>query len=392
MRLVCLLLATLPAFAAEWNQFRGPNASGVIDAGNLPVAMSTGENLAWRTPVPPGQSSPVLSQRHVFLTAKEDGVLYTIAVDRETGKEAWKKESARAPQPEPKTRLAKAAPTPATDGDNVYALFDEFGLISYDAKGRERWRREMAPFQTPYGFGSSPIVEGKRLILVVDCDRDSYLLALDKDTGRQLWKTPRNVTHSYPAPVVYRPSRGPAQLLVSGAFQFASYSLDSGKKLWWVDGMAWQAKSQPVIGGGMIYVHSSMPAMHELGPLPPQKTLAEMLDAYDADKDGRFTQSEAPEGNLRALWFLFDLDGDGVLSQSEFDTFQARLALRQRTSQHPVAALLSERPLPAPRGWHPDVVRSNQRRDIEARPRRGSLGELLCVTRSRGWQAVLSKS
>ena len=127
--------------------------------------------MAWRTPVPNGQSSPVISAEHVFLTARDGDWLVTLCLDRKTGKQLWRRESVRAARPAAKTAPpAFAAPTPATDGSNVYAMFDEFGLVSYDADGVERWRRQLAPFNTPYGFGSSPVIEGQRLLLIVDCD------------------------------------------------------------------------------------------------------------------------------------------------------------------------------------------------------------------------------
>jgi outer membrane protein assembly factor BamB len=287
--------------------------------------MSATENLVWKTPLPPGYSSPVLSRTSVFLTARDKDVLYTIAIDRATGKELWRRESAQAPKPASPTRLAVSAPSPATDGSNAYVLFDEFGLISYDASGNERWRKPLAPFNTPYGFGSSPVIEGKILILAVDCDTDSYLLALDKDTGREMWKTPRpEATHGYPTPVAYRPSRGPAQLLLSGSFRLTSYRLETGEPLWWVDGMAWQAKSVPVVGDGLVFVHSSMPTMQELGPMPAEKTLAELLAKHDANKDGKLTRQEAPDNDIKKLWFLFDVNGDGILDEREFNLFQAR--------------------------------------------------------------------
>jgi hypothetical protein len=78
----------------------------------------------------------------------------------------------------------------------------------------------------------------------------------------------------------------------------------------------------------MIYVHSSMPAMHELGEMPPEKTLGELLARYDADRNGRLAEAEAPDNNLKKLWFLFDLDGSGWLDQREFAAFQARNAAR----------------------------------------------------------------
>ena len=324
-------LAMLPAWlaVADWKQFRGPNGSGVAGESGLPVAMSASENLQWRAPAPPGYSSPVLSDGRLFLTGYDDVRLITICMDRSTGKELWRKEAPRRLDRPHKGVNTPASPSPVTDGRNVYVLFGAYGLISYDRDGRERWKVELAPLHMPYGPGASPVIAGDKLLLLVDQDVDSYLLALDKDTGRTVWKSPRpEATHGFSTPVVYKPANGPDQVIVSGSFHIASYSLAGGEKLWWVEGMAWQAKSLPVLGSldgkDLIFVHSYMPAMHELGPMPPEKTLAEMVTRYDADKDGKLLQSEAPDGDMKKLWFLFDLNGDKYLDEREWEIFQAR--------------------------------------------------------------------
>lgn len=323
-------LAALPALAlANWTQFRGPNGAGVGEGVNLPVKMSRTENLVWRTELPPGYSSPVVASGRVYVTAHDGLKLLTIAVDAGSGKELWRREVPKPLEKPHKGVNSPSAPTPATDGENVYVLFDRYGLIAYDKDGKERWNCELAPFRTPYGIGTSPVLADGKLLLLMDQDTDSYLLALDKDSGKTIWKTPRpEATHGFPAPVIYRPAGGPAQVLVSGSFQFGSYDLETGKKLWWVNGMAWQAKSMPVVtkldGRDAIVVHSSMPAMHELGPMPPEKEFSEALAKYDADKDGQISEAEAPDGDMKKLFFLFDLNSDRFLDKREWDIFQAR--------------------------------------------------------------------
>ncbi|MBK5294246.1 MAG: PQQ-binding-like beta-propeller repeat protein, partial [Acidobacteriia bacterium] len=132
---VLLLLAPLlfTVHAADWRQFRGPNGSGLSTETGLPVEMSPTKNLVWKTTLPGGYSSPVVTANRIFLTAREDDILYTFCLDRATGKELWRREGGRTPVPKPKPARIPAAPTPVTDGANVYVVFDEFGLISYDA-------------------------------------------------------------------------------------------------------------------------------------------------------------------------------------------------------------------------------------------------------------------
>lgn len=313
---------------ADWTRFRGPNGNGVGEAVNLPEKMDPGRAL-WRTPVPPGFSSPVLSSGRVFLTAWEDRKAWTIALDQETGGIAWKTE-APAPLPAKVTGPnSPVSPSPATDGQNLYVFFPHFGLISYDTDGRERWRHPLGPFDNPYGMGASPIVVDGRLILLCDQDRGSFLLAVSTKDGRTLWRTERaQATHSFSTPVVYRPKKGEPEVVVSGAFELSGYSLNDGNKLWWITGMAWQAKSTPVIAGDTAYVNSWMASLSELGHQEVRAGWSETLQAQDKDKDGRIAKEEVPDPTMVNIWFLYDLDKDGFLNQKEWEYILARSAAR----------------------------------------------------------------
>ena len=114
--------------------------------------------------------------------------------------------------------------TPATDGENVFAFFPEFGLISYGSDGQERWRMPLGPFTNLHGMAASPVIFEDKLILVCDQDTDSFLLAVDRKTGKTIWKTERpEVVHGFATPVIFRPAGGAPQLIVPGSYQVTAY-------------------------------------------------------------------------------------------------------------------------------------------------------------------------
>jgi outer membrane protein assembly factor BamB len=311
--------------AAEWSRFRGPNGTGVADASGLPDQIAPDRNVAWRTALPHGYSSPVVSNSNVYLTGWDGLKLYTLCLERKTGKVSWRTEGPTPLAKEHKTVNTPVSPSPVTDGTNVYVFFEVFGLVSYDAKGQERWRHPLGPFRMPYGAGSSPVLAGNTLLLLVDQDVRSYLLALDKDTGKQLWQAERpHATHGFSTPVIYRPGRGPVEVIVSGAYELDAYDLQSGKKLWWVSGMAWQAKSLPVVAGDTMYVYSWMAGLEELGHKPVTLPWSESLAQYDKNKDGVIGKDEYPDESLVKLWFLYDLDANGTLDATDWRYLLAR--------------------------------------------------------------------
>ncbi len=316
-----------PAKGNDWGRFRGPNGTGVLAAENMPSAIGPERNVQWRAQVPAGYSSPVLTKSGVIVTAAEGRELLTICLDAETGERRW---TAKSPQPlekDPRGPNSPVAPSPATDGENVFVFFPNLGLVSYDAEGKLRWTLELGPFNNPYGMGASPIVSGSQVILLCDQDTDSYLLAAHKDTGKVAWKTDRpGATHGFSTPVVYEPQEGSAQIIVSGSYAVTAYARDTGEKVWWIDGLAWQAKCLPIVDGDRLYVSSWMAGANELGvkkdlDFPWEKA----LEDFDADGDGQLSRTEAPDPSMPQLWFLYDLDKNGTLDDKDWKSISARL-------------------------------------------------------------------
>ena len=196
--------------AANWPRFRGPNGVGVAETEGLPVHFGPEQNVVWKTLLPPGHSSPVLSENHIFLTATEDGQLFTIYLERESGKILWRRPGPRPREESFHPNNGPASPSPVTDGRNVYVFFGDFGLLSYGPDGEERWRYAADPFSTPNGHGTSPILVDGMVILMSDQDRASFLLALDQENGSVRWRTERpEAVHGYSTPSLYQPGGGP---------------------------------------------------------------------------------------------------------------------------------------------------------------------------------------
>ena len=343
-RLAAVWVVICAAAYGDWAQFRGPNGTGVSPYEKLPVEFGPGKNVVWQTALPPGHSSPVIAGDRIFLTAAEGGApadagrqkvvdeggrLFTICLDRRTGKILWQREA-------PRTRLERyertnspASPTPVTDGRSVYVFFGDFGLLAYDMAGTERWTLPLGPFNNVNGHGSSPILVDDLLVLLCDQDTDSYLLAVDKHSGRVRWKVERpEVTRSYSTPAVLTPKQGSAELIVPGAYQLTSYEARTGKKLWWVRGMSWQPKSTPVIDGDTVYAH-----WWEYGGEAEEATetpaFAETLARFDANRDGFLTAVEfAAEPRIEKAFYTIDLASDGQLDERDWENYRARRASR----------------------------------------------------------------
>jgi outer membrane protein assembly factor BamB len=324
VRRVVWLLIPIALGAADWSQFRGPNGSGVVQSKGLPDRFDV-RTTVWRTELPPGHSSPVVTGDHIFVTAYEGETLLTIALDRASGKILWRRTAPRARQESYQPTNGPASPSPVTDGSNVYVFFGDFGLLSYGPDGNERWRVPLGPFNNPNGHGSSPILADGKLVLICDQDTGSYLLALDPANGRVIWKTPRpEYTRGYATPAVYRGKSG-AELIVPGSFEVASYALETGEKLWWVRGLAWQLKSVPVIDHDRIYVNGwEIGGDEERRDKVPE--FSEALARYDTDHDGKLSRKEAAAG-YPAQWFADnDLNQDGFIDAREWSFYQTRNA------------------------------------------------------------------
>jgi outer membrane protein assembly factor BamB len=165
--------------------------------------------------------------------------------------------------------------------------------------------------------------------MLCDQDTNSYLLAVDKNTGRTEWKVERpECTRSYTTPSVFQPKDGPAEVIVPGAYNLTSYNAATGAKLWWINGMSWQPKSSPIIDGDMIYAHW-WEAGGESETATETPTFADMLAKFDADHDGRISLEEVKsDARLTKGFSDTDLDGDGYLDKRDWEFYRARRSSR----------------------------------------------------------------
>ena len=322
----------------DWTRFRGPNGLGVSDAKGVPVQFGPEKNVVWKTPLPPGHSSPVFTATHIFVTAhtpeKETYKLLVIALDRKSGKPVWQKEVPRRHPGRREMVNGPASPSPVTDGRNVYAFFQEFGLIAFSVDGQERWRMPLGPFTMFYGFGASPILVDGTLILPVDQDQTAYMLAVDAASGRERWRVNRpHVISGYSTPTIYRPAAGPAQVIVPESFQLTAYSVATGEKVWWVRGLACEMKSVATTDGQTLYINGWGFSQNQPGRQIPTVSFAEGLKLYDANGDGLVGRDEINgSGPMDRMlrpevgYDAFDGNRDGKLTAQEWDVFRAMLA------------------------------------------------------------------
>jgi outer membrane protein assembly factor BamB len=312
--------------ATEWSRFRGPNGSGQATGSTFPTEFSQTKNMIWRTALPRGHSSPIIWKDRIYLTAFRGDALFTIAIDRTTGKQLWERQA-----PETKTKIVDkrnnpASPSPALEENRVYVFFPDYGLIAYDSDGKELWQKPLGPFNNIYGMGASPVIYNDLLLLAVDQSRGSHLLAVEKRTGKERWKTPRpEATSGHATPIIWRAPNGRDQILLPGSFLLTAYDPANGEKLWWVRGLSWEIKSTPVIADGVIYVNGYGSPEGDPGRkivLPPAD---EVWVTADADKDGTLSKAEFPKGPPAGWFAVADLDTNGVIAKPEWEYIRAAL-------------------------------------------------------------------
>ncbi len=266
----------------NWPQFRGPGSRGISDNAQLPDHWSAIEKVAWKRDIPGhAWSSPIVWGEHVFLlTAVTSGEteapkkgLYLggerpnaprpdhqwkmLCLDLKSGAIRWERIIHQGPPPEPvHLKNTFASQTPATDGTRVYALVGNVGVFALDFDGRTVWSAPIQPQKTRYGWGpaASPVLYRDRLFLVNDNDEHSYLLALDKTTGKELWRTDRDEKSNWSTPHVWQNEQR-TEIVTAGTGAVRSYDLE-GKLLWWLKGMSSITIATPYADEGLLYVSS----------------------------------------------------------------------------------------------------------------------------------------
>lgn len=292
---VIYFAATVSLFAQQtnnWPQFRGPGARGVADGATFPEHWSASENVAWKTDLPGrGWSSPIVWSGRVFLTTvinrgvselPKKGLYiggnrpqppssvhewWVYCLDLDSGKVRWKEKVHEGPPPSAiHLKNSYASATPVTDGERVYFYFGNLGVFAYDLDGSRLWSKPMEAHLTRYGWGaaSSPALHDDRLYIVNDNEEQSCLLALDKRTGKELWRVARDEKSNWSTPFIWH-NHVRAEIITPGTGKVRAYDLD-GKELWSLQGMSSITIATPFAGEGLLYISSGF-VMNPVRPI-----------------------------------------------------------------------------------------------------------------------------
>ncbi len=296
---ISLLTLTTSGFTlntSNWSQWRGPEGTGLSNETDVPIEWEAGKNIKWRTAIPgQGHSSPIVWGNKVFLTTDVEGeiaagakavehnlggqvfvhpdsvganrkhIFKLLCIDRATGKVLWDQTAYEGTVYDNRHRKGSyAAPTPATDGAYVYAWFggEGDGLYCYDFTGKLIWKTPIGKIaNVGMGPGSSPLIFENLVIL--QCDEDegkkSFIVALNKKNGKEVWKVTRKVQASWSTPLIVKASQR-VELITSGNELVISYDPKTGKELWQAKGHGSNAIPTPLAGHGMVFVYAGFPA------------------------------------------------------------------------------------------------------------------------------------
>ena len=324
-----------PAGSHEyWPQWRGPEATGVSPDGDPPVEWAENKNIRWKVEIPgKGHASPIVWDQSVFVataipTEKKNPIegegqikpthvvnFDLLALDRRRGKILWRR-TTREQGPHEGTHSVNtwASNSPVTDGEHIYAFFGSFGLYCLDMDGNPVWEKDLGDMSTrlKFGEGSSPVLYGNKIVIIWDHQGDSFIVALDKRTGEELWKVPRDEETSWSSPIVVE-HEGRAQVITSATNRVRSYDLETGDLIWDGRGMTLNAIPSPVASDGIVYVTSGfrgnvMQAIRfgaAKGDITGSKAIA-----WELDRDTPYIPSPLLYGDL--LYFV--KSNSGLLS------------------------------------------------------------------------------
>lgn len=268
----------------QWPQWRGPLGTGVAPHGNPPTTWSENENIRWKIKIPgKGHSTPIIWNDRIFVTTavpygKDESSrqkpapgahdnlpslrrqkFLVLAINRRDGTILWKY-TVRDQRPHEGIHITGswASSSPVTDGRNLFAFFGSRGIYCFDMNGTLIWEKNIGDMRTKHGHGegSSPALYGNTLIINWDHEGDSFIIAMDKNTGKQRWKIAREENSSWSTPLVVK-HNGKHQVIVSATTRVRAYDLDSGNLIWECGGLSRNVVASPVAADGFVYLASS---------------------------------------------------------------------------------------------------------------------------------------
>ena len=262
--------AQLPqAQTGDWPWWRGPNSNGVAESGQRPpVAWSQTKNVAWKAVVPGrGHASPTVVGDRIYLATADDVTMVQsiLCFARGTGKPLWRRDVNRGGFPDrinPKNTHASSSI--ACDGTRLFATFfnhDGIQVVALDLDGKPQWEQvagKFTPDEYRNGYAASPVLYGNLVIIAGDFDGEAFLAALDGETGRRVWNTPRPSRINYASPIVARIAGRP-QVLISGSDMVASYDPRSGRQLWTAAATTMATAGTMVWDGELVFASGGFP-------------------------------------------------------------------------------------------------------------------------------------
>ena len=326
-----------------WNQFRGPNGQGIMEASRIPDHFGPESNILWKTAIPAGHSSPVIWNNRIFLTASERAnkkELITLAIDRQDGKILWR----QVVQTETEVRFHPlnnpASSTPAADERNVYVYFGTCGLICYDHAGNDLWQRKIDTPKSKYGMATSPILYKDKVILALDGDDgSSRLLAVHQDTGKTVWEQPRSLFKAgWSTPMIWRHGEV-EELVVFGSKRLTSYDPSTGAEIWWAGGFPPETVTVPVAGDGLLFASAAALGGRGDDKWDAASTWKFTVEQFDRNHDNQIQRDEMTKGfafiqrpelpkdnpgyglpvrSMDTLLKIFDHDKNRIISEAEW--------------------------------------------------------------------------
>ncbi len=289
------LLAADPSPAGVWPGFLGAGASAIAPE-SVPLTWAPDQNVAWRAELPgEGQSSPIVWQGRVYLTTVEGEMKDTnhvLALDLQTGALIWRKSFPTSLPVKKTLYVSRAAPTPAADATGVYVFFESGDLIALDHDGHERWQRslsrEYGSFDNEFGLGSSLAQTESTVFVLIDHKGPSYLLAVRKSDGTNVWKTERASRVAWSSPALVT-AAGVPQLVVSGDGSVDGYDVETGRALWTLGDVGGNTATTPLaFGDGLFLVGAGAGERRQFAAIAPRSNIAVRIvrdgDGWRAEK------------------------------------------------------------------------------------------------------------